>query len=81
MKYSFHTYAQRRHLAPQADWILPLVAAAGLVGMNRKQIGGAVDLDRDMLDELLSGMVQIGMLTVAWDSGLPVYRKTQMQPR
>ena len=65
---------RRRHLAPEAERILPLVAAAGSAGMNRKQLGSAVDLDRDVLDHLLHGMVGIGLLTVAWDKGTPVYR-------
>lgn len=65
---------RRRHLAPEADRILPLVAAAGTLGMNRKQIGSAVDLDRDVLAELLAGLVNIGLLTVAWEYGVPIYR-------
>ena len=75
MKYSFTSYAQRRrHLAPEADRILPLIAAAGTVGMNRKQLGSAVDLDRDVLDQLLAGLVEIGMLAVTWEGGVRVYR-------
>ena len=74
MKYSFSTYAQRRHLAPESERILPLIAAAGALGMSRKQIGSAVDLDRDVLDQLLAGLVGIGMLTVAWEGGVWVYR-------
>ena len=42
--------------------------------MSRKQIGSAVDLDRDVLDQLLAGLVGIGMLTVAWEGGVWVYR-------
>lgn len=76
MKYSFHTYAQkrRRHLAPEADRILPLIASSGRVGMTRKQLGGAVELDRDVLDQLLAGLVGIGMLAVTWEDGVRVYR-------
>ena len=72
---SFKTWEkQRRHLAPEADRILPLVVAAGTVGMNRRQLGNALDLDRDIVDQLLAGLVGIGMLTVAWEGGVPVYR-------
>ena len=65
---------RRRHLAPEAERILPLVAAAGTVGMNRFQLGNAVDLNRETLDQLIAGLVGIGLLTVAWERGVPVYR-------
>jgi hypothetical protein len=65
---------RRRHLAPEAERILPLVAAAGTVGINRFQLGNAVDLSRETLDQLLSGLVGIGLLTLALERGVPVYR-------
>ena len=34
----------------------------------------AVDLDRDVLDPLLDGLVNIGFLTLAWENGIPIYR-------
>jgi hypothetical protein len=71
---SFKSWERRRHLAPEAERILPLVVSAGSVGMNRRQLGSAVDLDHETLDQLLSGLVGIGLLTVAWEGGLPVYR-------
>jgi hypothetical protein len=72
---SFKTWEkQRRHLAPEAERILPLVAAAGTAGMNRFQLGNAVDLNRETLDQLIAGLVGIGLLTVAWERGVPVYR-------
>jgi hypothetical protein len=71
---SFKSWERRRHLAPEADRILPLVAAAGTAGMNRFQLGNAVDLNRETLDQLLAGLVGIGLLTVAWVRGVPVYR-------
>ena len=42
--------------------------------MNRHQLGSAVDLDRDIVDQLLAGLVGIGILVVAWEDGVPVYR-------
>lgn len=73
MEYSFKSWEKRRrHLAPEADRVLPLIA--GSTGMTRKQIGNAVELDRDVLNQLLDGMVGMGLLTVAWDEGVPVYR-------
>lgn len=75
MKYSFRLWErERRHLAPEPDRVLPLVQAAGAVGMTRKQLGGAVDLERDVLDDLLAGLVNAGLLTFGWENGLPVYR-------
>ena len=75
MEYSFKSWQnRRRHLAPESERILPLVAAAGAAGMTRRQIRNAVELDQEVLDELLAGMVQIGLLTVMWRDGRPVYR-------
>ena len=42
--------------------------------MTRRQIGNAIELDRDTLDQLIAGLVGIGLLTVAWERGVPVYR-------
>ncbi len=72
MDLSFKSWERRRHLAPEADRILPLIAAAG--GLTRKQLGHAVDLERDVLDGLLGGLVQAGLLTLSWDTGIPIYR-------
>ena len=51
-----------------------MVAAAGTVGMNRRQLGNAIELDHETLDQLLAGMVGIGLLTVAWEGDVPVYQ-------
>ena len=75
---SFTSWERRRHLAPEAERILPLVAGAGTVGVNRRQFGNAIELDRDTLDQLLAGLVGIGLLTVAWERGVPVYRAGTM---
>ncbi len=75
MEYSFNNWMRRRHhLAPEADRLLPLIAGAGAMGMSRKQLGHAIKLDRDVLDELLDGLVQVGMLSVADEAGTLVYR-------
>ena len=58
---------------PEADQIVPLVAANSN-GMNRKQLGHAIRLDRDVLDGLLDGLVSAGLLTVTWENGVPVFR-------
>jgi hypothetical protein len=75
MDHSFTSWQKRRqHLAPEAEKILPLVVGAGTAGMTRKQLGNVIELDREVLDELLAEMVQIGLLTVMWRDGMPVYR-------
>ena len=75
MKYSFRFWERkRRHLAPEPDRVLPLVQDAGVVGITRKQLGGAVHLERDVLDELLAGLVNAGLLSFGWENGVPVYR-------
>lgn len=73
MEYSFKTWERRRrHLAPAADRVLPLIAST--TGMTRMQIGNAIKLDREVLNQLLDGMVGMGFLTVAREGGVPVYR-------
>jgi len=67
---------RRRHIAPEPERILSLLKAAGSAGMTRKQLGAAVDLDRDVLDELLAGLVSAGLLAQAREGGGPVYRAT-----
>ena len=75
MDQSFHSWLRRRHdPIPQADKIMPLVAAAGPTGMTRGQIGHAVALDRDVLDELLDGLVRSGLLVVGWENEVMVFR-------
>jgi len=74
MGYSFRIWEQTRRLQPQADTILPMIAAAGVYGMSRKQLGHALALDREVLDQLLDGLVSFGLLTVATGPGGPVYR-------
>ena len=75
MDISFPSWERRRrNIRPEPERILPLIAAAGTAGMTRRQLGHAVDLDRDVLDELLTGMVGVGLLTVTAGVGGPVYR-------
>jgi hypothetical protein len=78
MDRSFTSWVRRRQrldgVMPQADRVLPLVAGAGAAGMTRQQLGHAVRLDRDVLDQLLDGLVLSGLLSLTWESGVPVYR-------
>jgi len=74
MDLSFKSWEQRRHLAPEADRVLPLIAGAASTGMTRRQIGSAVQLDRQVLDDFLGGLVSASLLTLAWEGGVPVYR-------
>lgn len=48
--------------------------------MTRKQVGSAIELDRQLLDGLLAGMVSAGLLTLTWEGGVPVYRSTAHRP-
>ena len=78
MNHSFTSWVRHRHgkddLTPEVDKVVPLVAAAGVVGMTRLQLGHAVRLDRAVLDELLDGLVRAGLLIVTWENGVPVFR-------
>jgi hypothetical protein len=80
MLHSFTSWVRNRQrlddLMPQADKVVPLVASAGTTGMTRRQLGHGIDLDRDVLEELLAGLVRAGLLTLAWEQGVPVYRAT-----
>ena len=78
MIYSFESWVRHRHgdVMPEADRILPLLKAPGAMGMSRKQIGHAVEIDRDILDDLLASMVGASMLMLSRDAQGPVYRAT-----
>ncbi len=69
---------RRREHVPAADLVVPLVAHAGPAGMTRSEIGKAIggDLDHDAVDDLLAGLVGFGLLTIARENGLFVYRAT-----
>ena len=73
---------ERREHVPVADLVVPLVAQAGQAGMTRGEVGKAVgdDLDRDALDDLLAGLVEFGLLTVAKENGLQVFRASGNLP-
>jgi hypothetical protein len=62
------------HHVPEADRLGFLISQAGAAGVTRKQIGDAIDLDRDVLNELLAGFVASGLLRVTSQNGVPVYR-------
>lgn len=74
MALTYAEWEQRRRGVPQTDRVLPLVTAAGATGMTWKQLASAVPLDRQLLDDLLSGLVSTGLLAIAWEGGFPVYR-------
>jgi hypothetical protein len=68
---------------PVADKVLPLIAQAGQAGLTRGEIGKLVgdSFDRDALDDLLAGLVEFGLLTVARENGLFVFRASGNFPR
>jgi hypothetical protein len=59
---------------PEATRLLQLVAAAGPAGVSRGQLGGALHLPREVLDQLLDALVQAGQLRRAAEGGLDVYQ-------
>ncbi len=73
MDNSFHAWVRRRHLSPEADKVLPLIVAAGEAGITRKELGHALDLERDSVDRLLAGLAGVGLVSITWE-GAPVYR-------
>jgi hypothetical protein len=74
----FHSWLQqrnrkRRDHVPTADFVMPVIAAAGRQGMTRSQIGNAIQLDRSILDDLLAALVELGLLTVSKQNGFQVF--------
>lgn len=80
MNHSFKSWVRRRSetgdVMPEADKVVLLITS--MTGMSRKQIGNAIRLDRDVLDELLDGLVRSGMLSVTWENGVPMFRTNQV---
>lgn len=75
----FTTWIQRRQIhIPESDKLLPLVAHAGQQGMSRAEIGKAINLERNVLDSFLNGLVQVGVLTVSVEHGVRTFRATAM---
>ena len=72
---SYSTWIQKQKAKPpEADRLIPLIHQAGAAGISRGEIGSAIKLDRDVLDDLLAGLVRVGVLTVADENGVRVYR-------
>ena len=58
---------------PEADRLIPIIANAPQ-GISRGEIGAAIKLDRKVLDEFLDGLVRVGVVRVAIENGIRVYR-------
>jgi len=57
----FSDWLQQREIKPlEADRLIPLIANAGSRGISRGEIGAAIKLDREVLDEFLDGLVRVG---------------------
>lgn len=71
----FTSWVQRRQITiPEADKLLPLISQAGPQGISRGEIGRAITLDREVLDEFLDGLVRIGVVQMTDQNGIRVYR-------
>jgi len=66
------TRTQRPEL-PEVTRLLQLLAQAGANGIRRRDLGKAITLDRDVLDDLLAAMVAAGQIEVAEVGGERVY--------
>lgn len=72
---SYSSWLQRRQFKPpEADRLVPIVSHAGPSGMTRGQIGSVIGLERNVLDQLLDGLVRFGLLVVSDEDGLQVFR-------
>ena len=71
----FETWVQKQQIkTPEADRILPLISQAGPQGISRGEIGKAITLDRQVLDDFLDGLVRIGVVQITDKNGIRVYR-------
>lgn len=66
------TRAHRSEL-PEATRLSQLLAKAGATGIRRCDLGKAITLDRDVLDDLLAAMMAAGQAEVAEVGGERVY--------
>lgn len=66
------TRAHRSEL-PEATRLSQLIAQAGTGGIRRRDLGKAITLDGDVLDDLLAAMVAAGQVEVAEVGGKRVY--------
>jgi hypothetical protein len=75
---SFFAFSRRRQtrddLTPESDKVVPLIAQAGQKGMTRAEIGGVIDLDREVLDSLLLSLLKFNILSLSTNHRGPVYR-------
>lgn len=70
----FNTWVQNQQVKiPEPDRLVLLIKQAGSKGMTRAEIGGAINMDRDFLDQFLDGLVQVGVLRVVDQDGVRVY--------
>lgn len=44
--------------------------------MSRAEIGKAINLERDVLDSFLNGLVQVGVLAVSVENEIRIFRAT-----
>ena len=71
----FSSWIQKQQIkTPEADRILPLIAQAGPQGISRGELGKAIKLDRQVLDEFLDGLVRIGVVQMTNQNGIKTYR-------
>lgn len=71
----FASWIQHRQIEiPEADRILPLISQAAAKGITRGELGKAITLDREVLDDFLDGLVRVGVVRVDLVNGLPTYR-------
>lgn len=76
---SFRSWVEQRHRRldshiSQADKVVPLLQQAGPGGMTRRQLGGAIALEPEMVDSLIRALLDTGQIRVADVGGVHIYR-------
>ncbi|MGE3408656.1 MAG: hypothetical protein AB7I37_17690 [Pirellulales bacterium] len=71
----FTTWVQKQQIkTPEADRILPLISQSAAKGISRGELGKAIKLDRQVLDDFLDGLVRVGVVRVDLVNGIRTYR-------
>ena len=72
----WHHYATKKTgpVVPQADRVMHLIQQAGQQGISRCDLGAAIKLDRETLDDQLAALADSGWITVSMEGDFRVYR-------
>ena len=76
---TFRTWLERRHrqpgpIVPEVDKIMRWIITAGQRGIRYGELLASTELERDVVDRLLAGLYDLGMVSVSGSGVGRVYR-------